>query len=257
MTSPVSLIVTAFASVSDVRGTLTPQLNATEDTTLVLVDLGAGKNRMAGSILAQTLDQMGDNRSRPRRRTAPDRAGERGERIASQRPGAGLPRPWRRWFAGHCGRNGFRRPCRRGAERGHLGAGRRRCFRQPHGQWRGQELDHPGGRTPRRTDPQGLFNEELGAVLQVRTSERDAVLQTLREHGLGTMTHVIGKTRPASSTIDAGKGELQVWRDAKAVVQCQAGRPAPGVGRRELEDRPAARQPGLCRLRTRCGWPGN
>jgi len=37
-----------------------PQLNATEDTTLVLVDLGHGKNRMATSILAQTLDQVGD-----------------------------------------------------------------------------------------------------------------------------------------------------------------------------------------------------
>jgi phosphoribosylformylglycinamidine synthase len=43
-----------------VRGTLTPQLNAEEDTTLVLVDLGQGQNRMGGSILAQTLDQVGD-----------------------------------------------------------------------------------------------------------------------------------------------------------------------------------------------------
>ena len=91
MTSPVSLIVTAFASVSDVRGTLTPQLNATEDTTLVLVDLGAGKNRMAGSILAQTLGPDGRHRARPRRRAATHQPGERGERFACQRPGAGLP----------------------------------------------------------------------------------------------------------------------------------------------------------------------
>jgi phosphoribosylformylglycinamidine synthase len=61
VTSPVSLIVSAFASLADVRGTLTPQLNATEaDTTLVLVDLGKGQNRMGGSILGQTLDQSGD-----------------------------------------------------------------------------------------------------------------------------------------------------------------------------------------------------
>ena len=61
VTSPVSLIVSAFASLSDVRGTLTPQLNATEaDTTLVLIDLGKGQNRMGGSILGQTLDQSGD-----------------------------------------------------------------------------------------------------------------------------------------------------------------------------------------------------
>jgi phosphoribosylformylglycinamidine synthase len=62
-----------------------------------------------------------------------------------------------------------------------------------------------------------LFNEELGVVLQVRTADRTQVMQTLREHGLATCSHFVGKTRPASSPIDAGKGELQVWRDAKAV----------------------------------------
>ncbi|MGB2881658.1 MAG: phosphoribosylformylglycinamidine synthase, partial [Rhodoferax sp.] len=59
VTSPVSLIVTAFATLADVRGTLTPELNHTEDTTLVLIDLGHGQNRMATSILAQTLNQVG------------------------------------------------------------------------------------------------------------------------------------------------------------------------------------------------------
>jgi phosphoribosylformylglycinamidine synthase len=58
VTSPVSLIVSAFAALADVRGTLTPQLDATtEDTTLILVDLGQGRNRMAGSILGQTRGQ--------------------------------------------------------------------------------------------------------------------------------------------------------------------------------------------------------
>ena len=56
VTSPVSLIVTAFASLADVRGTLTPQLNRDEaDTTLILIDLGKGKKRMGASILSQTL----------------------------------------------------------------------------------------------------------------------------------------------------------------------------------------------------------
>jgi phosphoribosylformylglycinamidine synthase len=41
VTSPVSLIVSAFASLQDVRGTLTPQLNASlTDTSLILIDLG-------------------------------------------------------------------------------------------------------------------------------------------------------------------------------------------------------------------------
>jgi phosphoribosylformylglycinamidine (FGAM) synthase-like enzyme len=58
VTSPVSLIVTAFATLADVRGTLTPQLDANlEDTTLVLIDLGHGRNRMGGSILGQVLGQ--------------------------------------------------------------------------------------------------------------------------------------------------------------------------------------------------------
>jgi phosphoribosylformylglycinamidine synthase len=44
-----------------VRGTLTPQLDAAEeDTTLVLIDLGHGKHRMGGSILGQVLGQAGD-----------------------------------------------------------------------------------------------------------------------------------------------------------------------------------------------------
>ena len=60
VTSPVSLIVTAFATLDDVRGNFTPQLNATEtDTSLILIDLGHGKQRMGGSILAQALDQAG------------------------------------------------------------------------------------------------------------------------------------------------------------------------------------------------------
>jgi len=62
-----------------------------------------------------------------------------------------------------------------------------------------------------------LFSEELGVLLQVRTAERSAVMQTLREHGLSKHSHFVGKTRPQGSAIDAGVGEVQVWRDAKAV----------------------------------------
>lgn len=67
----------------------------------------------------------------------------------------------------------------------------------------------------------GLFSEELGVVLQVRSTERDAVLQTLRAHGLSACSHVVGKTRPASSPIDAGKGELQIWRDAQCIFSAK------------------------------------
>ena len=60
VTSPLSLIVTAFAPCADVRQTLTPQLAADLNTVVVLFDLGQGKNRMGGSALAQVYKQVGD-----------------------------------------------------------------------------------------------------------------------------------------------------------------------------------------------------
>ena len=59
MTSPLSLIVTAFAPVKDVSKTLTPQLKYIKDSLLILIDLGAGKNRLGGSVLAQVYNQIG------------------------------------------------------------------------------------------------------------------------------------------------------------------------------------------------------
>ena len=61
VTSPVSLVITGFAPVLDVRKTLTPELvsNAGE-TSLILVDLGNGQNRLGGSCLAQVFSQLGD-----------------------------------------------------------------------------------------------------------------------------------------------------------------------------------------------------
>jgi phosphoribosylformylglycinamidine synthase len=59
VTAPLSLIISAFARVSDVRHSLTPQLKKGE-TTLLLIDLGRGKNRLGGSALAQVYDQLGD-----------------------------------------------------------------------------------------------------------------------------------------------------------------------------------------------------
>jgi phosphoribosylformylglycinamidine synthase len=60
VTSPLSLIVTAFAPCADARQTLTPQLAADPNTVVVLFDLGQGKNRMGGSALAQVYKQVGD-----------------------------------------------------------------------------------------------------------------------------------------------------------------------------------------------------
>jgi phosphoribosylformylglycinamidine synthase len=64
VTSPIPLVVTAFAAVPDARKTLTPQLLADAPNQLILIDLGAGKIRMGGSSLAQVYNAIGD--------TAPD-----------------------------------------------------------------------------------------------------------------------------------------------------------------------------------------
>ncbi len=60
VTSPVTLIVSAFAPVINARRTLTPELkHPVEPTELLLIDLGRGKNRLGGSCLLQTYQQMG------------------------------------------------------------------------------------------------------------------------------------------------------------------------------------------------------
>jgi phosphoribosylformylglycinamidine synthase len=219
VTSPVSLIVTAFATLQDVRGTLTPQLNASEDTTLVLVDLGHGKNRMATSILAQTLDQVGD--AVPDLDDAKDLVNlvhavnalrAQGKILAyhDRSDGGLLATVAEMAFAGRVGvslnvdmlvTEGD------GISDSRMDVGDSK-------NWAGQV----GARREELT-LKALFNEELGVVLQVRTAQRSEVMQTLREHGLSAHSHFIGKTRPASSEIDVGKGELQIWRDAKAIFK--------------------------------------
>ncbi len=219
VTSPVSLIVSAFATLADVRGTLTPQLDAQEDTTLVLVDLGHGKNRMATSILAQTLNQVGD--AVPDLDDAKDLVNlvhavnalrAQGKLLAyhDRSDGGLLAAVAEMAFAGRVGvslnvdmlvTEGD------GISDSRMDVGDSK-------NWAGQV----GARREELT-LKALFNEELGVVLQVRTAQRSEVMATLREHGLSAHSHFIGKTRPASSEIDAGKNELQIWRDAKAIFK--------------------------------------
>lgn len=60
VSSPVSLIVTAFAPVADVRRSVTPVLDTSQESVLLLVDLARGKNRLGGSALAQVFGQVGN-----------------------------------------------------------------------------------------------------------------------------------------------------------------------------------------------------
>ena len=221
VTSPVSLIITAFATLADVRGTLTPQLDATEaDTTLILIDLGKGQNRMAGSILAQTIDQFGDR--------VPDL--DDAKDLVNLVNAINQLRTNRQILAYHDKSDGGLLACvAEMAFAGHVGVSLNVDMLVLEGDGTtdshmrtmdvGDSKNWAGQVSARREELtlKALFNEELGAVIQVRTSERNAIMETLRSHGLSKFSHFIGKTRPESSEIDAGKGQLQVWRDAKAV----------------------------------------
>ena len=218
VTSPVSLIVTAFVTLADVRGTLTPQLDATEaDTTLILIDLGKGQNRMAGSILAQTIDQFGDR--------VPDL--DDAKDLVNLVNAINELRTNRQILAYHDKSDGGLLACvAEMAFAGHVGVSINVDMLVTEGDGisdsrmeTGDSKNWAGQVSARREELtlKALFNEELGAVIQVRTAERNAIMDTLRSHGLSKFSHFIGKTRPASSEIDAGKGQLQVWRDAKAV----------------------------------------
>ena len=221
VTSPVSLIVTAFATLADVRGTLTPQLDATQDTTLVLVDLGHGQNRMAGSILAQTLDQMGD--------AVPDL--DDPQDLVNLVKAVNLLRAQGQILAYHDRSDGglFASVVEM-AFAGHVGVTINVDLLVTEGDGISDSRMDVGdsknwasqvsGRREELT-LKALFNEEPGVVLQVRTAQRNAVMQTLREHGLAKHSHFIGKTRPADSVIQMGVGEVQVWRDAKAVFSAK------------------------------------
>ncbi|MBK9572793.1 MAG: phosphoribosylformylglycinamidine synthase [Rhodoferax sp.] len=217
VTSPVSLIVSAFATLADVRGTLTPQLNATEDSTLVLIDLGRGRHRMGGSILAQTLGQMGHE--------VPDL--DEPQDLVNLVKAVNLLRAQGRVLAYHDRSDGglFATVCEM-AFAGHVGVALNVDMLVTEGDGitdsraeYGDSKNWAGQVSARREELtlKALFNEELGVVIQVPTAQRGEVMQTLREHGLSKHSHFIGKTRPASSEIQAGVGEVQVWRDAKAV----------------------------------------
>jgi len=159
VTSPISLVVTAFAATPDARKTLTPQLQTDVASKLVLIDLGAGKNRMGGSSLAQVYGEVGD--------TAPDvddanqlkhffntiqQLNKAGKLLAyHDRSDGGLFTTLVEMaFAGHCG------------------------------------IDADVSALPGDV-VSALYNEELGAVIQV--AAQDAVAIAAQFNGLA---HVIG-----------------------------------------------------------------
>ncbi|WP_095171178.1 phosphoribosylformylglycinamidine synthase [Pseudomonas sp. Irchel 3H3] len=169
VTSPMSLIVTGFAPVTDIRQTLTPQLRMDKGTTdLILIDLGRGQNRMGASILAQVHGKLGSQ--------APDvddaedlkaffaviqGLNADGHLLAyhDRSDGGLLTSTVEMAFAGHCGLS----------------------------------LNLDGLAETSADIAAILFNEELGAVIQVRQDATPDILAQFSAAGLGDCVSVIGQ----------------------------------------------------------------
>jgi phosphoribosylformylglycinamidine synthase len=165
VTSPLSLVISAFARCHDVTRVLTPQLQPRERSTLLLVDLGRGRDRLGGSALAQCYGQLGaeppdldDPALLSGLFAAVQQLNEQGLVLAyhDRSDGGVATTVLEMAFAGRCG----------------------------------VEVWLPGERPLH-----AMFSEELGAVLQVRSSDVEAAEAVLASHGLAAHTHRIGHPR--------------------------------------------------------------
>ena len=200
--APMSVIISAFAPVGDVRKTLTPQLiTDAGETELILIDLGAGQNRLGGSALAQAWGVSGN--------VVPDADATLLRNFFSAIQAL---RP--QLLAYHDRGDGglFATVCEM-AFAGHTGVSLNLdsiCFDSLGSDVDGQERDGkslPGRINDKLLDV--LFNEELGAVVQIRRDDRAEVMEKLRAAGLGAVSHVIGTLNDAD--------EVRVWRNAQTV----------------------------------------
>lgn len=190
VTAPLSLIVSAFAPVQDIRKTVTPQLRTdVGETSLILIDLGCGKNRLGGSALAQVYSQLGD--------TTPDVDSPEDvknffaaiQQLMSRdlllayhdRADGGLFTTLMEMvFAGHCGVS--------------------------------IDLEKLANHSSQILPV--LFNEELGAVIQVRRHQRGEVKDMLAQFGLGACCHTIGKLAEHQQVILRFNGKAVVHESA-------------------------------------------
>jgi phosphoribosylformylglycinamidine synthase len=165
VTAPLSLIVSAFAPVMDVEDTLTPQLRGSADGgDLIFIDLGKGANRLGGSALAQVYKQLGHHP-----------------------PDLDDPMMLRAFFAAiqELNNYGLIQAYHDRSDGGLFATLCEMAFAG--GSGLEIQLDELG------SDPAAiLFNEELGAVLQVAHQDTDEVLAALHGYGLGGHSFVIG-----------------------------------------------------------------
>ena len=202
--APVSLIASAAAPVGDVRRSLTPQLVADNETLLILIDLGTGRNRMGGSILAQVTQQIGNDvpdLDQPSKLAAFVDAVRHLQREGyvlayHDRSDGGLFATLAEMsFAGHVG----------------ISVNLDVLAVDPVAHDSGDFKIRPEQLAVRRHELilKALFTEELGAVLQVRERDKSHVMNALRAANLGSVSQIIGK--PNSTDV------VEFWCDARPV----------------------------------------
>lgn len=184
VTSPVSLVVSAFASLRSVAGTWTPQLRP--GSSLVLVDLGAGRDRLGGSMLAQVTGQFGD--------VVPDL--DDPARLVALAAALGQLRAEGLVTAYHDRSDGglWATAC----ELAFAGA-------------TGIDLDVPG--------VAALFSEELGVVLGVADDDVDRVFAVLSGHGLGGLSRLVGQSSEDRRVRVSVAGEPFLDEDLRDLAQ--------------------------------------
>lgn len=226
VTSPLSLIITAFARVEDIRKTVTPQLRTDlGETSLILIDLGNGQNRLGATALAQVYKQLGDKPADV------DNAAQlkgffdavqtlvRNDKLVAYHDkgdGGLLVTLAEMAFAGHCGIKA--------------------------------NIETLGDDALA-----ALFNEELGAVIQVKNDELNAALATLAAHGLEACAHVIGEVEASDRLlitcgeevlIERSRTELRtIW--AEMTHKMQALRDNSACADQEFAAKQDNRDPGL------------
>ncbi|MEC9314081.1 MAG: phosphoribosylformylglycinamidine synthase, partial [Pseudomonadota bacterium] len=225
VTSPLSLIISAFAPVSDAANTSTPQLRTDlGETDLIYIDLGRGRNRLAASALAQVFKQVGtegadlDNAADLKNFFKAIQQLKAQNKILAyhDRGDGGLVVTLAEMaFAGRCGID--------------------------------VELNGMGEALPL------LFSEELGAVIQIRREQRDEVMKLLAENGLESLSFVIGQVTEeqrlrikvdGEQVIDQSRVTLQrFW--AETSYQMQALRDNPECARQEFDSILDDKDPGL------------
>jgi phosphoribosylformylglycinamidine synthase len=191
VTAPLSLIISAFAPVTDIRKTLTPQLiTDAGETDLILIDLGEGSNFLAGSALAQVYQQLGqlppdiDEPNLLKNFFAAIQTLNKKDLLLAyhDRSDGGLfVTLCEMAFAGHIGINVY--------------------------------LDSLGD------DPvASLFSEELGAVIQIKRSDRDSVLKILKQYELATFSHLIGELNQKDK-IDISHKNKTLLKETRTYLQ--------------------------------------